>query len=755
MDNSPQPTPSIYWPLALVGVLATGVAVLVFWLISGGATPRGPARAGLSFQPRRTFDIGGYQEVQAHVGPWRGESLEDCAKAWDRVGYRLIDRIDRDLASASVTDAMAIELLLKKAALFNYEGDPKRAYEVLAEARRKAEVEPGLAEESLYTIIFSQGVTALRLGENDNCVLCRGESSCIFPIAPAAVHTNPAGSRLAVKHFDEYLKQFPDDVEVEWLCHLARMTLGEASPQSTPRSLLSLDRFYHSEQDVGIFRDVGHRVGLSRLNLAGGAIMDDFDGDGLLDLVVTTIDPTQHLALYRNTGDGTFEDRTEKAGLLKQLGGMYCVQTDYDNDGHLDLFVLRGAWFRYPVRPSLLRNNGDGTFTDVTARAGLIAPMNAISAAWADYDNDGHLDLFVACQQGTNRLYRNKGDGTFEETTMRAGVLGTLRFGQGAAWIDHDNDGYPDLFITYLRGPAQLYRNNRDGTFTDVTKPMGVTGPEDSGFSCWAFDYDNDGWLDLFATCYYYPLREVVAGMGGERRKTLTCKLFRNRHGRGFDDVTADAGLDGVYGTMGSNFGDIDNDGFLDFYLATGGPDLDALIPNRLFKNVRGKRFTDITASSRTGHLQKGHAVAFGDWRRCGSQDLFMQVGGAIPGDRYHNVLFQSPGQGNNWLSVKLVGTKTNRAAIGARIKVVTAGDHPLTVHRHVSSGSSFGANPLEQHFGLGKADRVALVEVYWPTSRTTQVFRDVKANQGIVITEGDDALKARNWRPILIPPEK
>src|SRR5580698_10640403 len=149
---------------------------------------------------------------------------------------------------------------------------------------------------------------------------------------------------------------------------------------------------------------------------------------------------------------------------------------------------------------------------------------------------------------------------------------------------------------------------------------------------------------------------------------------------------------------MGSNFGDFDNDGYLDFYLATGEPHLGTLIPNRLFKNVAGKRFAEITASSRTGHLQKGHSVAIGDWDRNGTADLFIQLGGAVEGDRYHNVMFQNPGQGNNWLNVKLIGgqtkdgtgKKTNRAAIGARIKVVTAGAQPLTVQRHVSSGSSF-----------------------------------------------------------------
>src|SRR5271170_6375659 len=160
------------------------------------------------------------------------------------------------------------------------------------------------------------------------------------------------------------------------------------------------------------------------------------------------------------------------------------------------------------------------------------------------------------------------------------------------------------------------------------------------------------------------------------------------------------------------------------------------LVPNRMFKNVGGTRFADITGSSRTGHLQKGHGVACGDWDRDGDVDLFIEMGGAVNGDKYHNILFQNPGQGNHWLTVKLVGRKTNRAAVGARIKVVTAGEKPLTIHRLICSGSSFGANPLRQTIGVAKAERIAVLQIDWPTSGTTQVFRDLAVNQAIEVTE-------------------
>ena len=244
----------------------------------------------------------------------------------------------------------------------------------------------------------------------------------LFPLHAAAVHSNPTGSRLAVKHFKEYLELFPDDVGVRWLLKIARMTLGEASDDGDPEFHRAIDRFFQSEFDIGEFRDKSHEAGVDRFNQAGGAIMDDFDGDGLLDLVVTTNDPTEPMAFYRNSGDGTFENRSQAAGINDQLGGLVCYQADYNNDGRLDIFIPRGAWLDSPIRPTLLRNDGAGRFTDVTREAGLLDPVNSNAAAWGDFDNDGWIDLFVACERQRNRLYHNRGDGTFEDVTAgRAG----------------------------------------------------------------------------------------------------------------------------------------------------------------------------------------------------------------------------------------------------------------------------------------------------------------------------------------------
>jgi hypothetical protein len=748
---------------SLFVILLAGTIGFTIWMLSSPRMPAPRHQPISQYTPRLPIDTSGIIAVFGSIETWPSNaSLEECAAAYDRAVPRGLAFVDKFLAADSHPMA---PVLLQKASLFHAKGDTASAYQTLEDLQARIQ---GTKLDALwhYTIVYYKGVTALRMAENDNCVMCRGESACIFPIDPAAVHPNTTGSRLAIKHFSEYLQQFPDDLEVKWLLNLAHMTLGEHPAKVDPRHRLLLGAFAKSEFDIGQFRDVGHLVGMNRLNHSGGAIMEDFDNDGLFDLVVTGWAPSEAMAFYRNKGDGTFEDRTREAGLDKQMGGLYCVQTDYNNDGHMDIFIPRGSWLpeHLPQRPSLLRNNGNGTFTDVTAAAGLLTPTNSTSAAWSDFDNDGFLDLFVCCQHQPCLLYRNKGDGTFEEVAARAGLPADLAGCLGAAWIDFDNDGYPDLFVTLSAGTtgfgnsaeatartARLYRNNRNGTFTDVSKGMGVDGAT-LAFSCWAFDFDNDGWLDIFAAGSGHTLEDVIKGLLDQPHHKHTSKLYRNLGGKGFQDVTKQAGLDKAYLPMGSNFGDLDNDGYLDFYLGTGDPYLATLIPNRLFKNVAGKRFAEITASSRTGHLQKGHSVAIGDWDRNGTQDILHQLGGAVAGDRYHNILFQNPGQGNNWLSIKLVGAKTNRAAIGARIKAVTTGAEPLTVHRHVSSGSSFGANPLEQHLGLGKADRVALLEITWPTSGTMQVFHNVAINQSLEITEFAKDYCQLNWTPIAAP---
>ena len=487
--------------------------------------------------------------------------------------------------------------------------------------------------------------------------------------------------------------------------------------------------------------------------MSGGIIVDDFTGDGLLDVFYSTKDPTQGCALFVNRGDGTFEDRSARAGLEPQVGALNCNHADYDNDGDLDVLLLRGGW-ETPRRPSLLRNEGDGRFTDVTVAAGLCEPIASQAAAWADFDCDGHVDLYIAGEfkpknpdpRNRGRLYRNNGDGTFTDVADSAGVRND-RFGKGVAWGDYDDDGRPDLYVSNLGQANRLYHNNGDGTFTDVAERLGVTEPNYS-FSCWFWDYDNDGRLDIFVTGSRATLAEIILSQLGRPTGGERPRLYHNEGGR-FTDVTREAGLDRVWLPMGSNFGDIDNDGFLDFYLGTGSPPYSYLVPNVLMHNVGGRRFEDVTIASGTGHLQKGHGISFADWDRDGDVDLFLESGGAVPGDKAHNVLFENPGHGNRWLTLRLVGTRSNRAAIGARVRVGLSGpDGRRSIHRVIGGGSSFGNNPLTPTIGLGRAEAIDAVEIIWPDGGTRQVVRGLPLDRAVEITEGREGFRLLDWAP-------
>ena len=319
-----------------------------------------------------------------------------------------------------------------------------------------------------------------------------------------------------------------------------------------------------------------------------------------------------------------------------------------------DVLVLRGAWLQglgdHPN--SLLRNNGDGTFEDVTEAAGLLSYHPTQAAAWADYDNDGHLDLFIGNESTGSHihpceLYRNNGDGTFSNL---AASLGLARAGyvKGVAWGDYDNDGDPDLYLSRMDAGNLLYRNDgpqpstgegAEGKpswrFVEVSRQAGVGEPRKS-FATWFWDYDNDGWQDLFVAGYSLKpdfsgsLEEAVKAFLGLPHQGEFSRLFRNNGDGTFRDVSREAGLERALLTMGANFGDLDNDGFPDCYLGTGEPDLRTLIPNQMFRNRQGKVFQNVTTSGGFGHLQKGHGVSFGDIDNDGDQDIYTVMGGVV-----------------------------------------------------------------------------------------------------------------------------
>jgi hypothetical protein len=298
-----------------------------------------------------------------------------------------------------------------------------------------------------------------------------------------------------------------------------------------------------------------------------------------------------------------------------------------------------------------------------------------------------------------------------------------------------------------MRQPCRLYHNEGGGTFVDVAEKLGVTGPG-VAFACWFWDFDNDGRLDLFVNDYHAGLAEIVADLiGAKVRGASRPALYKNLGRDGFRDVAADAGLDRPMAPMGVNFGDVDNDGYLDIYFGTGWMSYSGLVPNILLKNVDGERFDDATASSGTGHLQKGHGVSFADYDGDGDLDLFVELGGGVPGDQAYNALFRNPGRGNHWLRVKLVGTRTNRAALGAKVRVDLdgPGGESRTVFRTIGNNSSFGGNGLAETIGLGPATRVARLTVTWPVSGTTQQLHDLPADRALVITEGEDEYRVQD----------
>ena len=584
------------------------------------------------------------------------------------------------------------------------------------------------AEEAL-------GVVYLHKAEMENGIYSKPGDRCNFPPEPgAAAFQKTASSESAIAYFKKYLAKRPDDLEVKWLLNVAYATLGKY-PQGVPVEYLIPPSVFASKDTVGRFRDVATAAGIDLVSMAGGVIVDDFDNDGQLDIVTSSYDMCAPMHFFHNNGDGTFSDRSAQAGLLDELGGLNMIQADYNNDGCTDILVTRGGW-QLQMRMSLLKNNCNGSFTDVTREAGLSAAVSSQSAVWADIDNDGWLDLLVANERGPLHLFRNRSDGTFEDISKTAGVDAS-GFAKGVVAADYDNDGFPDFYVSNLNGANLLFHNNRDRTFTEVGKKAGVEQPWTS-FATWFFDYDNDGLPDLFVTSYYMSTDEVMRSYLGLPYAAETLKLYKNLGNGAFRDVTKEVGLDRVFMPMGANFGDIDNDGYLDIFMGMGNPSYASMTPHVLLRNQAGKKFVDVTTASGTGDLHKGHAVAFADIDRDGDEDILTVVGGAVPGDAHAFRLFENPGNGNHWINVHLVGVKSNRSAMGARIKVVVEDEDKTQrfIYRTVGSGGSFGASPLEQHIGLGKAARIVNVEVWWPTSNTRQTFTGVGMDQFLEIKE-------------------
>jgi len=512
-----------------------------------------------------------------------------------------------------------------------------------------------------------------------------------------------------------------------------------------------------------------------------GIAFFDYDMDGWLDVYMTNglrlppddkwppgQEPKSHL--FKNNRDGTFTDVTDKSG-LGQVGWQtgVCVG-DYDNDGKDDLFC--GFW----GHNALFHNNGDGTFTDVTKKAGLYNERVrwTSGSAWVDYDRDGWLDLFVAnymefditkvpapgqtgyCQWkgipvmcgprglpgGTNLLFRNNGDGTFTDVTEKAGILKPgPRYSITPVAYDFDNDGWPDIYVTVDSEPSILYHNNKDGTFTDTAVMAGCAynedGQEQAGMGVAAADYDCDGYLDLFKTNFADD----------------TCDLYHNNGDGTFTDTTFVAGL-GVntqYVQWGCGFVDYDNDGWLDIIQINGHvyPEIEKFnldahfkLPRLVYHNLGNGKFKDVSAEMGPGISERfsSRGAAFGDYDNDGDIDVLVLNMNEAP-----SLLRNDGGNKNNWIKIKLIGTRCNRTAVGARVRVVT-GKHAQIDEVH-TGGSVMSQSDLRLHFGVGQLKKVDLIEVMWPTTGKiagkTEKFTDVEVNQILTIKEGEGIIKA------------
>ena len=613
------------------------------------------------------------------------------------------------------------------------------------------ELEPNNLEAMLQL-----GLAEFRLGEADKAAErfeniiqnYRRHSGAYYYLG--VYHLRHGNLEKAVTNFKESLRLKPRDPETLWNLWTAYSKLGGYPPELPEEFKIVRRDEVASSARVGRptpydsqklkvsesqFTDVAPDLKMDKVDGGRGSAWGDYDNDGDEDIVA--VGTYQPHALYRNNGDGTFTNVAEQAGIADPRGGWGSLFADYDNDGYLDLYITRGGWSG-AAENTLYHNNGDGTFTDVTHAAGVADPQSSFCAAWADYDNDGYLDLYIADgvigDGAANVLYHNNGDGTFTNTAESAGVANTGN-SLGTAWGDYDKDGYIELHVFNFEQSNVLYRNNGDGTFTDVTPTTGMNIPVTDAFVTFFLDVDNDADLDIFIS-NSGSFQAFIAGQitgtashDGDRQV-----LYRNNGDGTFTDVTRESGLYQAFGAMGANFGDIDSDGYLDIYLATGAPQMGRLERDALFRNNGDGTFTDATLALGLGNIGKGHGVTFGDVDTDGDVDIYVPVGGAFIGDQWHNLFYQNAGAGNNWLTLKLVGVKSNRDGIGAKV-TLRLGNR--VIYREVSGGCGFGStNSLPLEIGLKAHTKVDTLEIVWPSGQL-DTHRNLSVNQKLIVTEG------------------
>ncbi|MEL6733175.1 MAG: CRTAC1 family protein [Bacteroidota bacterium] len=597
------------------------------------------------------------------------------------------------------------------------------------------------------------GLAYLRLGEQQNCQNQHTPYACILPLKAPAIHQLPQGSEKAAAIFSLLYQRYPDPT-YQWLTNLSYMTLGKY-PSAVPQELLI--PFPQDEMtNFPFFREIASPLGVAVNGLSGGVCLEDVNQDGWIDIFATSYGMEDQVELFLADQKGGFYRHTDASGLMGIVSGLNCKQADYDNDGDVDILILRGGWLsasgNHPN--SLLQNNGEGTFRDVTQSAGLLTFHPTQTAAWADVNKDGYLDVFIGneSQEGLLHpceLFINQQDGTFREMAEEWGIGDLHAFVKGVDFGDINGDQWPDLFISVNGGPNLLFKNNGQ-QFIDISRSAGVEEPIYS-FPCWFWDVNQDGLQDIFVSGYDTRNLDGVAGdyaseLQGQPIQTAKPRLFLNHGDETFADATIPYGLDKSMYSMGANFGDLDNDGYPDFYVGTGAPDFKTVVPNRMFRNVEGQRFEEVTSMGGFGHIQKGHGVGFADLDHDGDQDIYAVMGGAYEGDVFSNVLFENPILQHHWLVLQLRGTKTNRLGVGSMIEVVLADGRKI--YHTVGTGASFGGNSLQAEIGLGQAQKIFEVIVHWQAGGV-QVYSNIKINQAYQLVEGQTKAKKLTYEAV------
>ncbi len=617
----------------------------------------------------------------------------------------------------------------------------------IASLHRAWELEPGLqaARQLILETYLGRGKEALEQGRFKEARhyfagALNVDSTGYEPLYQSALAALWLKDNLAADSlFRKTIDHHPAILKVRWHYLQVQLLLGR-NPKAMPAQYRFPDAIPDTGNIGGRFTEVAKAMGVNKFNGGRSSGWADFDGDGDLDLAALG---HPELYYYRNDG-GHFANLTKESGLILPEGGIGTQVADYDNDGDADVYITRDGWFG-PGKKHLFQNDGRAHFKDVTDQAGVGNENGStFCASWGDFDRDGWLDIYLgngtgAIGDSTNVLFRNNHQGTFTDVAARAGVDNRKQT-LSTAFGDYDGDGWPDLYLENFTQPNVLYHNNGNGTFTDVTAQTGTAADQVDGFITFFLDYNNDGLLDIFVgnwSQYDVVLEDRVAGRATHPRDRSV--LLRNNGNSTFTDVAEEAGLARALGTMSGVPGDFDYDGYLDLFLGNGGPTMERRELSTMFRNNGNGTFADVTAQVGVLNLGKLHGVTFADYDQDGDLDLYTPVGGARPGDQWENTLYRNEGFGNHWIVFQLKGTRSNRDGIGAKIRV-KAGD--LFQFAEVASGYSFGcSNSLEQEFGLGKHSRVDQVEVQWPSGQIDR-YQNLEADRFVLLEEGAAAPK-------------